>query len=124
MKQEILSFESKTQILVYTRERKSQGKVLRIRDYRPWTARAETPVFSILLANSTVSCGDFKSRILQVTGVFKFLLNVVKIWYFKEKRFKHVKEAQSEIQQIIKTYIMNKLWFGQQSSTHPTTHRK
>jgi len=56
--------------------------------------------------------------------VFKFLLNVVKIWTFKEKGFKHVKEAQTEIKQIIYTYIMNKLWFGQQSSTHPTTHRK
>lgn len=73
----------------------------RLGDYLPWTARAETPVFSIRLANSTVSCADFKSRILHVTGVFKFLLNVVKIWSIKEEGFKRISQEQSEIQQII-----------------------
>lgn len=48
-------------------------------------ARAETPVFSIRLASSTVSWDDFKSRILHVTGVSKFLFNVVKIWFWKEQ---------------------------------------
>lgn len=48
--------------------------------YLPWTANAETPVFSIRRANSTVSWDDFNSRILHVTCVSRFLFNVVKIW--------------------------------------------
>lgn len=63
-------------------------------DYLPWTAIAWTPVFSIRLASSTVSCGDFRSRILHVTGRLKFLRNVVKIWIFKEEGFKHVAKLQ------------------------------
>ena len=47
--------------------------------YLPCTARAGTPSFSILLANSTVSAGDFNRRILQVTGTSKFLLSVARI---------------------------------------------
>lgn len=59
-----------------------------IKNYLPWTARAETPVFSIRLASSTVSWDDFKSRILHVTGVSKFLFNVVKIWFWKEAKWR------------------------------------
>ena len=47
--------------------------------YLPCTASAGTPSFSILLANSTVSAGDFSRRILQVTGTSKFLLSVARI---------------------------------------------
>jgi hypothetical protein len=50
--------------------------------YLPWTARAGTPVFSIRRANSTVSLGVFRRRILHVTVVFKFLRNVVKIYRY------------------------------------------
>ena len=48
--------------------------------YLPCTARAGTPVFSMRRANSTVSLGVFRRRILHVTVVSKFLRNVVKIY--------------------------------------------
>lgn len=58
----------------------NRRKLQKLDDHLPWTPRAETPVLSIRLANSTVSWGEFNSRILQVIRMFKFLLNVVKIW--------------------------------------------
>ena len=48
--------------------------------YLPCTARAGTPIFSMRRANSTVSLGVFRRRILHVTVVSKFLRNVVKIY--------------------------------------------
>nr|ACL54345.1 unknown [Zea mays] len=48
--------------------------------FLPWTARAGTPVFSIRRANSTVSLGVFRRRILHVTVVSKFLRSVVRIY--------------------------------------------
>lgn len=43
------------------------------------TVKAHAPAFSILLANSTVSLGEPKRRILALTGTERFLLRVLSI---------------------------------------------
>lgn len=68
-----------------------------ITHYLPWTARAETPAFSILRANSTVFWEEFRSRILHVTGVSKFLFNVVKIWI---EEFRHLAKHGPEMKTL------------------------
>lgn len=99
-----------------------------LRDDLPWTARAETPVFSIRLASSTVSWDDFKSRILHVTGTSKFLFSIIKIWN-EEVKCPRVNQALSRWNEeisprICEAYIMNELRLRQQCSTHASTHRK
>lgn len=45
--------------------------------YLTCTVNAHAPAFSILLANSTVSAGESRSRILVLTGTERFLLRVL-----------------------------------------------
>lgn len=100
-------------------------------NYLPWTASAETPVFSIRLANSTVSWDNFNNRILQVTGVSKFLFKVVNIciWKAEFKKAGSLAANHKKWKITLKTlyefaYIMNQFWFSQQGRTHPSTDRK
>lgn len=51
----------------------------RIRPDLTCTVKAHAPAFSILLANSTVSLGELKRRILALTGTERFLLRVLPI---------------------------------------------
>lgn len=78
--------------------------------YLPCTARAGTPSFSILLANSTVSAGDFNRRILQVTGTSKFLLSVARICGME----KNSETDQSDTKAYIYIYMKKRIERGKQ----------
>lgn len=59
------------------------------------TVKAHAPAFSILLANSTVSLGELKRRILALTGTERFLLRVL-----DDKRCQGIDGSQGEGQQL------------------------